>query len=115
MTYQEYTFREASGTEHVMPVYLSGEVAKIDQLDTLMLQLHAVSCSPRHEAVYTRGESFSPIQTGRLNGQFPPCPRARPGPESCERSERDSNADLVSTPAHFDLGRASGRGYLTSL
>ena len=106
MTYQEYTFKEANGHEHVMPVYLSGEVAAIDQIDTLMLQLHAVSCSPRHEAVYSPFESFYPIQTGRLNGEFPPSPHAQPGPESCERSE------CGAMPQHFGSGRTSGTGSL---
>ena len=107
MTYQEYTFREASGREHVRPVYLSGEVPMIDQLDTLTLQLHAVSCSPRHESRYERGESFYPIQTGRLNGEFPPSPHARPVPESS--GELKSRA----MPQHFGSGRTSGTGLIS--
>ena len=103
MVHQEYIFTEASGTEHIAPVFLSGEWALVDQLDTLTTQHHAISARPRSEPIYEPHEGHNHTHTGLV---FPPT-SPRPGPESCERLE--CGTDLP----HFAPERASGRGYIS--
>ena len=101
MVHQEYIFTEASGAEHVSSVYLSGEWALIDQLDTLAAQHHAIAARPLHPAVYETNEGYQHVKGALV---FPPT-TPRPLPLSCEKCKSETQCPV------FVSDRAVGRGY----